>query len=83
VAGIVERDVAARFNPARMAGAEARSWRRSATTERQASGGARDWKGARRVEKELVAMKLACFTGPAANGSGSCGACGNSEVAAR
>jgi hypothetical protein len=53
---IVERNAAARFNPARRAGAEAQPWRRSATTEGQASGGARDWNGARRVEIELVAQ---------------------------
>jgi hypothetical protein len=67
--------------PHRRAGAQ--QCRRSATTENQASGGARDWNGARRVEKKVAAAQFECSTWRTANGTGSCGACGSNDVALR
>jgi hypothetical protein len=72
-----------RFNPTPIAAVEARRWSRSATTEGQARGGARDWNGARRVEKKVIATQFECSTRRTANGTGSCGVCGSNEVAAR
>jgi hypothetical protein len=83
VARIAKGQSKPRFNPAPIAAVEARRWSRSATTEGQARGGARDWNGARRVEKKVIATQFECSTRRTANGTGSCGVCGSNEVAAR
>jgi hypothetical protein len=53
------------------------------TTEGQASGGARDWNGARRGAIKTTAAELKCSTDRATNGTGSCGAGGRNEIAVR
>jgi hypothetical protein len=45
----------------------------------QASGGARDWNGARRGAIKTTAEELKCSTDRATNGTGSCGAGGRNE----
>ena len=49
----------------------------------QASGGARDWNGARRGAIKTTAAELKCSTDRATNGTGSCGAGGRNEIAVR
>jgi len=71
------------FSPASIADAGARQCQRAATTESQASGGARDRNGARRGAIKTTAAELKCSTDRATNGTGSCGAGGRNEIAVR
>src|SRR4029077_13830287 len=71
------------FNPASIADAGARQCQRPATTESQASGGARDWNGARRGAIKTTAAELKCSTDRATNDTGSCGVGGRNEIAVR